>query len=795
MTERLPPYLEGLNPEQLEAVRHEGSPLLILAGAGSGKTRVITTKIAWLVRERGMQPESILAVTFTNKAAREMRERAAAIETACTRSVIRTFHSFGAWFLRRNAHAAGLDPNFTIYDDTDSAALLQAALPSRTRQECSRMASRIARAKDFGLEPDSPDLDRAFPEPEFRRTYAAYQERLARTGNVDFGDLIRLPARLLASDDAIAARTRQRFRVILVDEYQDSNVAQFRLLRLLAGPGTYVCVVGDDDQSIYRFRGAEVRNILNFAQVFPGTATIKLERNYRSTQSILDLAGDVVSHNSGRLGKTLRAMRHGGEKPALALLDDQEQEVRHCASLIKSHIASGGRLSDIAILYRTNAQSLAFEKDFPRLGLRYRIVGALRFYEREEVKDVLSYLALVVNPRDEIAFRRVVNKPARGIGESGLETILARAAADGTPLSEACEACVDSMRGKARSGLRNFLDLLRSFRAQLGAEAAGANGAVGANGTAGGLAEAGGGPYSVSDGGAPPRDRGASSLGDLVQKLIADSGLAEYHKGQDEIAGTQKLSNLEELVNAASMYPLDRAGLSEFLETIELDRSLQAADPSESADAVTLITMHNTKGLEFPVVIVTGLEQGLFPRDDEDGEDLEEQRRLFYVALTRAKDRLFLTACRWRRVHGRLFETVPSRFLSEIRQDLFADPRRQAGAGAIRDPYSRSTASRPAYGFGSSRPAFPGAGRSLAGSSRPRVPGAAPSTSSTSSSTPSGEPWRAGTAVYHDEYGSGVIMKVSPTPSSGPLVVVRFESGKTAQFFPKFTTKLERIKE
>ncbi len=278
-----------------------------------------------------------------------------------------------------------------------------------------------------------------------------------------------------------------------------------------------------------------------------------------------------------------------------------------------------------------------------------------------------------------------------------------------------------------------------------------------------------------------------------MQKLIADSGLAEYHKGQDEIAGTQKLSNLEELVNAASMYPLDRAGLSEFLETIELDRSLQAADPSESADAVTLITMHNTKGLEFPVVIVTGLEQGLFPRDDEDGEDLEEQRRLFYVALTRAKDRLFLTACRWRRVHGRLFETVPSRFLSEIRQDLFADPRRQAGA--IRDPYSRSTAGRPAYGFGSSRPAFPGAGRSLAGSSRPRVPGAAPSTSSTSSSTPSGEPWRAGTAVYHDEYGSGVIMKVSPTPSSGPLVVVRFESGKTAQFFPKFTTKLERIKE
>lgn len=776
MTERLPPYLAGLNPEQLEAVRHEGSPLLILAGAGSGKTRVITTKIAWLVRERGMQPESILAVTFTNKAAREMRERAAAIESACTRSVIRTFHSFGAWFLRRNARSAGLDPNFTIYDDADSAALLQTVLPSRTRQECSRLASRIARAKDFGLEPDSPDLDRAFPEPEFRRSYAAYQERLGRTGNVDFGDLIRLPARLLASEEAIASRTRQRFRVILVDEYQDSNVAQFRLLRLLAGPETYVCVVGDDDQSIYRFRGAEVRNILNFSQIFPGTATIKLERNYRSTQSILDVAGDVVSHNAGRLGKTLRAMRPGGERPSLTLLDDQEQEVRHCASLIKSHIAGGGRLADIAILYRTNAQSLAFEKDFPRLGIRYRIVGALRFYEREEVKDVLSYLALILNPRDEIAFRRVVNKPARGIGEAGLEVILSKAAAEGATLMDACEMSVDAMRGKARAGLKGFLDLTRSFASLLGPAGAGE-----IPGAAGEGAE----PYSVSDGGAQARDPGAASLGDLLQKLIAESGLAEFHKGQDEIAGTQKLSNLEELVNAASMYPLGREGLAEFLETIELDRSLQAADPSESADAVTLITMHNTKGLEFPVVIVTGLEQGLFPRDDEDGEDLEEQRRLFYVALTRARDRLYMTACRWRRVHGRLFETVPSRFLSEIRQDLLA-----GAAKPARNPASHGSGYGSGYnsGYGSAHGSGYAARRLPVGSAQ-----SSPMRAGTARPEP--EVWRAGTAVYHDEYGSGVIMKVSPTPSSGPLVVVRFDSGKSAQFFPKFTTKLERIKE
>ena len=304
MEGKLPPYLSVLNPEQLAAVRHEGGSLLILAGAGSGKTRVITTKIAYLVRERGVEPESILAVTFTNKAAREMRDRAAAIEAACSRAVMRTFHSFGAWFLRRNAAAAGLDPNFTIYDDDDQTTLLHGAMPQNTRTECSRMVQAISRAKDLGLEPDSPDLSAAFSDPGMRRVYALYEERLRKTGNVDFGDLIRLPARLLREDEAVRRRTRQRFRVILVDEYQDSNVAQFELLRLLAAGerrrDAYLCVVGDDDQSIYRFRGAEVRNILRFPEIFPGTEIIKLERNYRSYQSILDVAGEVVSHNAGQ---------------------------------------------------------------------------------------------------------------------------------------------------------------------------------------------------------------------------------------------------------------------------------------------------------------------------------------------------------------------------------------------------------------------------------------------------------------------------------------------------------------
>ena len=767
-TAPLAPYLSSLNPEQLEAVLHEGSPLLILAGAGTGKTKVITTKIAYLVRERGVAPESILAVTFTNKAAREMRERAAGIEASCERAVIRTFHSFGAWFLRRNATALGIDPNFIIYDDGDSSELVKAILPEASRQDCNRYASMIARAKDFGLAPDAPNLGSLFHDEEFRRIYRAYTERLRKTGNVDFGDLIGLPQALLERDEAIASRTRQRFSVVLVDEYQDSNVAQFLLLQKLTGPATYVCVVGDDDQSIYRFRGAEVKNILSFSQYFPGTRIVRLERNYRSSQSILDLAGNIVSHNSGRLGKTLRATRPGGSKPQLALLDDQEQEVEYCTRLLRQHIHDGGRLSDVAILYRTNAQSLAFEKDFPRKSIPYRLIGALRFYEREEVKDILAYLSLIQNPRDEIAFRRIVNKPTRGLGDSSVETILETAARFSLDMIQACEESKPSMKGKAGAGLETFLSIIRSSQALI------RSGPVSGRGDSEG-------PYSLSDGGETLRDRGSASLGLLLERIVADSGLVGYHKSQDEFAGSQKLSNMEELVSAASLYPLAREGLSEFLETIELDRSFQAKDASGEKDAVNLITMHNTKGLEFPVVIVTGLEQGLFPRDDEEGEDLEEQRRLFYVSATRAKDRLHLTACRWRRIRGRLFETSPSVFLTEIDPALYEFWKGSSTSSAFGRRFGSGTQIR--------------TGSSYAGTAAPALNQQGGTRVSVQPPRPQSPMWRQGQAVYHDEYGQGVIMKSSETESSGPLVIVQFDSGKVAQFFPKYTRKLERVKE
>ena len=708
-----PDYLKSLNPEQLAAVTHEGGNLLILAGAGSGKTRVITTKIAWLIRERGYAPESILAVTFTNKAAAEMRERACSMEPACERANLRTFHSFGAWFLRRNAAAAGLDRDFTIYDDDDSTTLVKAAFPDLTRPEASRLASAIARAKDYGLTPDAPGLEARISERDFRRRYAEYEQRLRATGNVDFGDLIAMPVRLLQNDQAIRERTHARFRVILVDEYQDSNVAQFSLLKALAGPGAYVCVVGDDDQSIYRFRGAEIRNILGFPEEFPDTEIVRLERNYRSYQSILDLAGKVVERNEGRMGKVLKAERKGGEKPVLAVLRDHDEEAAYCIRIIDKHVRAGGNFSDVAILYRTNAQSLAFERTLPANGIPYRLVGALRFYEREEVKDALALLALASNPRDEVAFRRVVNKPSRGIGAASMEAVI-QSAFYADPDSEtatmddlvAASASAKARSAKARAGLAAFSGIMKHLGYLIIAGEGSAN---------------------------PPQ------LSTIVEAGVKSSGLLEYHRSQDDIAGTQKVANLDELVNAASDYPATKEGLSAFLEAVELDRAMSSGDVH--ADAVTLITMHNTKGLEFPVVIITGMEQDLFPRNDDTDEDLEEQRRLFYVALTRAKDELHLTYCKRRLFRGRVMDYLPSRFLGEIPATMF-----RSFGGTVDLGASSEVAQ-----------------------------------------------WKSGTPVYHDDYGSGYVIKAAPAGEAGVCVTVRFETGRTMQFFPKFTKKLERI--
>jgi DNA helicase-2/ATP-dependent DNA helicase PcrA len=693
--------LSGLNPEQAEAVRSCEGPLLILAGAGSGKTRVITSKIAWLVSELGMDPASILAVTFTNKAAAEMRARAARLEPRAADVMIRTFHSFGCWFLRRNGRLAGLDGSFTIYDEDDQLALLQGVFPERRRQELSPLVSAIARAKDRLIGPQDPACAAMGRGSELPEAYAAYEERLRRTGNVDFGDLISLPLRILKENEEVRDRVRARYRAILVDEYQDSNSAQYELLKLLYGDRAHLCAVGDDDQSIYRFRGAEVRNILSFPDSFPGTKIVRLVRNYRSTAPILRAAQAVVSRNKGRLGKELVAVREGGKPPELVRLRDQDEEALHCCLRAERVVKNGGRWSDMAVLYRTNAQSLAFETAMTNRGIPYRVVGSLKFYEREEIKDALSFLCLMANPRDEVAFRRVANKPARGLGASSMERVMALADRGSLPMPEALRLCAPDLPAKAAKGAAEFLSLHRTFAEAL-------------------------------DSGAP--------LYDFAQRVISESGLLDYHRSQDDIGGTQRAANLEELANASSAYPGGMDGLLSFLEAIALDRSRQEEGAAQDPlGAVTLITMHNTKGLEFPVVAVTGLEQGLFPRMDDDEEDIEEQRRLFYVSITRAMDELLFTCCASRRMRGRVEFMAPSAFLYELPEELALSLPRRESAG---DPE-----------------------------------------------------WAVGQGVYHEEYGSGAVVASKTGPDGLCAVTVRFQSGLSLRFVPRYDRRLERVSE
>jgi DNA helicase-2/ATP-dependent DNA helicase PcrA len=717
-------YLEKLNEPQRSAVEHEGSPLLILAGAGSGKTRVITVKIAYLIRERGLDPRSILAVTFTNKAANEMRTRAAAIEPSASQVFIRTFHSFGAWFLRRNSHVLDMTSGFTIYDDDDMVSLLRALYPDEARNHLAAYARGISRAKDYLLTPDD-DLSMLSDDPDFPAVYRRYEQRLREIGNADFGDLIALPARILRENPEIRGRTRDRFQVIMVDEYQDSNVAQHQLLRELYGEHSYLCVVGDDDQSIYRFRGAEVRNILSFGEDFPGTEIVRLEENYRSTPSILRLASAVVENNTGRLGKTLWTSRTDGPLPTIAYLDDQDQEAAYCARLLSRE--NYGRT---AILYRTNAQSRLFETLFLRTSIPYRIVGTLRFYEREEIKDALAYLRLIANPRDEVAFRRIINKPTRGLGNASVEKIVAHIGRTGGDLLAAADVSRDSLGKRQRTSITTFLELQTEL----------------------------------------VRALDSSTLPEFVEKVIEASGLHYYHEHQDEVAGSQKLENLEELVNAASLYPRGREGLQEFLEGIELDSS-QQVDEEEDPNRVTLITMHNTKGLEFDRVIITGLEDGMFPRGvNESVDELEEERRLLYVAITRARDELFLTTCQNRVVHGRRIALAPSRFLDEIPAALLQS------FGRRPQPYGGTNW-------------YSNQGRTNTEDVDPDIWNGNPAPAEFVPGT--GE-YPVGTSIYHDGFGPGVVVKQQWAAAGEEVVVVRFESGRTARFLPRYTP-LDRV--
>ena len=613
--------LDALDPQQKKAVLINDGSLLIFAGAGSGKTRVITTKIAYQIENGLAKPWEILAVTFTNKACNEMRERVASLigDDLASRCVIRTFHSFGVWLLRRYAERVGLNPNFTIYDDKESAALLHQCFPSVDRRVTDQAIKQISALKDRMQRP--PHYDSQLCE-----YYDAYENKLRETGNVDFADMILKSIQLLRDNEDVRQFVQERFKTILVDEYQDSNTAQFKLLSLLAGPSTFVCVVGDDDQSIYRFRGAEIDNILNFSKHFQNTQTVVLGKNYRCTEQILSVARDVIKNNRKRVDKDLVADIKDGSKPQLYYVNTEFDEAQQVVDIVRQMTSS--EQNSTAVLYRTNAQSKAFEDRFMLNGVPYRIVGSLRFYDREEVRDSISLIALVANPYDSVAFDRMINKPARGIGPATVQKIVEHS----SNVVESSRELVSSgfIKGKAADGIRFFLNAYDKCVSQIG----------------------------------------KLGNGELLDLIFTEFGLMDYYKKRDEEEKSDDSSRVESLNQLVNMlyspsFSDGLEGIHAFLEYAALDPSSLGTPEGKAEQGVTLITMHNTKGLEFNNVFVTGLEDEIFPSQRVDS-DIEEERRICYVAMTRARKNLYLLSAASRMVWGRFSRETPSRFLSEI---------------------------------------------------------------------------------------------------------------------------------
>jgi DNA helicase-2/ATP-dependent DNA helicase PcrA len=629
--------LQQLNPAQKAAVLHGEGPLLILAGAGSGKTRVIVHRIAYLIRERSVPPWQILALTFTNKAAGEMKERVQKLLGGAELPLISTFHSACVRFLRRDVHHLGYQANFTIYDDKDSEKLIREILAEMNLDEKKfppkLFAAAIDDSKNAGKGPEDLPAGDFFQE-KVTRVYAAYQERLGKSNALDFNDLVMLAVRLFETVPEVLERYRDRYRWILVDEYQDTNWIQYRLVQLLAGSRRNLCVVGDDDQSIYRWRGADIRNILNFEKDFPGVQVVKLEQNYRSTRNILTAAGKVVEKNRGRKGKTLWTENPSGERITYRRLENEWEEARFICREIGKYIRKGGSLRDVAVFYRTNAQSRVAEDSLLREGIAYHMVGGMRFYARLEIKDILAYLKVLDNPSDEIALKRIINTPPRGIGHSTLDKIGSMASERQITFHEALLSAADTdiLTGAARRKIADFIAMLERFRGKVG----------------------------------------VMPLAELASHVIQETGYADRMKEERSEEAQDRLSNLQELLTALEEFERTNADnkLSDFLEQVALVSDVDAEDGKKNS--VTLMTLHSAKGLEFPVVFMIGMEERLFPhvRSLEDREQMEEERRLCYVGMTRTGECLFLTNARRRRTFGQDQCNPPSRFIDDIPRDL-----------------------------------------------------------------------------------------------------------------------------
>ena len=648
--------LDGLNPAQREAVSAEPGHLLVLAGAGSGKTRVLTHRIAWLNEVHGVPVHGIFAVTFTNKAAGEMRHRADALLRNGTRGMwIGTFHGLAHRLLRLHWQEAKLPEGFQVLDSDDQLRLVKRVVQSLELDEARFPPRQIAwwinAQKDEGRRPQHI-------QPEGRdewsdvmlRAYAAYQERCERAGLVDFAELLLRAHELLRDNPALLAHYRHRFRELLVDEFQDTNAIQYGFVRLLAGGDTVesmgnVFVVGDDDQSIYGWRGAKVENVQKFLHDFPGARTIRLEQNYRSSGNILDAANAVIAHNPGRLGKKLWTDAGEGEGIDLYAAYNEIDEARFVVERIRQWVRDGGSHGEAAILYRSNAQSRAFEEALLAEQIPYRVYGGMRFFERAEIKDTLAYLRLVASRADDAAFERAVNTPTRGIGERTLDEVRKRARADGVPLWSAAQsiAAGSELAARARNALAAFLALI-----------------------------------DVLD-----RETRELPLQDKVDHVLARSGLRAHYENESRGQLDSRTDNLDELVSVASRFTRreddeEAAALTELVAFLSY-AALEAGEGQAQAgeDGVQLMTLHSAKGLEFPLVFLAGLEEGLFPnaRSVEEQGRLEEERRLAYVGITRARRKLVISYAEARRIHGMDMYGIPSRFLREVPGELLHEVR------------------------------------------------------------------------------------------------------------------------
>jgi DNA helicase-2/ATP-dependent DNA helicase PcrA len=637
-----PDFLKFLNPPQREAATHGEGPLLIIAGAGSGKTRVLTYRIAYLLRHAGVDPGRILAATFTNKAAGEMKDRLRALLGAAAGDLcIGTFHSTCARILRKDIHHLGYTPGFVIYDEKDAEGLVREALRRCELDEKlytpGAVRWQIDRAKNEGLSPEEIEAGAGgFFSGQVTRAYGVYQQLLRENNALDFGDLIRLTVMLFERFPRVADWYRERWQHILVDEYQDTNLAQYRLVRLLAGRSRNLCCVGDEDQNVYSWRGATIRNILDFEKDFPGARVIKLEQNYRSTNLILQAAGAVVARNRRRREKALWTARAGGEPIVLSQVRNEYDEARAVVEELDRLCRFDLRPGDIALFYRTNAQSRVLEECLLAANYAYTVVGGVKFYERAEVKDLLSYLRVIHNPLDSMGLRRILNKPARGIGKTTLSRAEALARETGLSLSDSLRAlAADQATGAAlRKKLGAFLELMDGLR----------------------------------------REAGRVLPSALLQKVIERTGYVRRLEAEDTPESRSRAENVEELVTSVFTFEENTpdATLGTYLDQISLVTDIDGFD--ETPDRVALMTLHSAKGLEFPVVFIVGMEETIFPHSlsQDDSDEIEEERRLCYVGMTRAKDRLYLSHALSRRVYGSIRFNEPSRFLAEIPPDLLS---------------------------------------------------------------------------------------------------------------------------